>query len=180
MLYVVTGGACSGKSEYAERLAFSKKSELGGKLYYIATMCAEDDESLERIASHRQRRDGKGFETIECPYKISALRPQKNSVLLIECMSNLLANEMFITGNIASDKSEALEHIIKPIIELSRYSCVIAVTNEVFSDGMSYDKESMKYIEILGFINGELSAFSDGVFETVCSVPIAIKGELQC
>ena len=78
MLYVVTGGACSGKSEYAEKLAISKKTELGGKLYYIATMCAEDGESLERIAVHRQRRMGKGFETIECPYNISSVRPEKN------------------------------------------------------------------------------------------------------
>ncbi len=180
MLYVVTGGACSGKSEYAERLAMSKRTELGGGLYYIATMRAEDNESLERIASHRQRRRGKGFETIECPYDISSVKIEKNSVLLIECMSNLLANEMFIEKNMVSDKKDAIEHITEPIIALSQYNCVIAVTNEVFSDGMSYDTMSMKYIELLGFINSELSAYSDGVFEAVCSVPIAIKGELQC
>ena len=68
MLYLVTGGSGSGKSEYAEKLAVHLRERLGseaGRLYYVATMYSYDRECDKRIARHRLMRRDKGFSTIE-------------------------------------------------------------------------------------------------------------------
>lgn len=75
-LYYITGGAGSGKSEYAEQLAERLHAELAGPLYYIATMnpAPRDSDAAVRIAKHQKRRAGRGYTTIECPTDIAQLR----------------------------------------------------------------------------------------------------------
>ena len=92
MLVVVTGGSGSGKSAFAEDrvLSFGEARRI-----YIATMQAFDEESHRRIRRHRRMRAGKGFETIERYTELDELILPKNCVVLLECMSNLVANEMF-------------------------------------------------------------------------------------
>ena len=92
MLVVVTGGSGSGKSAFAEDrvLSFGESRRI-----YIATMQAFDEESHRRIRRHRRMRSGKGFETIERYTELDELILPKNCVVLLECMSNLVANEMF-------------------------------------------------------------------------------------
>ena len=95
MFYVVTGGSGSGKSAYAENLVLS----LGeGRRIYIATMMSFDDESTKRIARHRKMREGKQFETVECYTGLDSIRLKKDDIVLLECMSNLAANEMYAQG----------------------------------------------------------------------------------
>ena len=95
MLTLVTGGSGSGKSAFAEDRVLS----LGeGKRIYIATMHPFDEESHKRIERHRKMRAGKGFETVECYTGLkNAVLPGESGkcVVLLECMSNLVANEMF-------------------------------------------------------------------------------------
>lgn len=75
-LYYITGGAGSGKSEYAEQLAEHLHAELAGPLYYVATMnpAPRDSDAAARIAKHQKRRAGRGYTTIECPTDIAQLR----------------------------------------------------------------------------------------------------------
>lgn len=75
-LYYITGGAGSGKSEYAEQLAERLHAELAGPLYYVATMnpAPRDSDAAARIAKHQKRRAGRGYTTIECPTDIAQLR----------------------------------------------------------------------------------------------------------
>lgn len=75
-LYYITGGAGSGKSEYAEQLAERLHAELAGPLYYVATMnpAPKDSDAAARIAKHQKRRAGRGYTTIECPTDIAQLR----------------------------------------------------------------------------------------------------------
>ena len=75
-LYYITGGAGSGKSEYAEQLAERLHAELAGPLYYVATMhpAPRDSDAAARIAKHQTRRAGRGYTTIECPTDIAQLR----------------------------------------------------------------------------------------------------------
>ena len=92
MMTLVMGGAASGKSEFAEGLILQN-----GILprYYIATMQPFDKECCLRIEKHRKMRAQKQFETIECYTGLADLHlPQKGAVLL-ECMSNLVANELY-------------------------------------------------------------------------------------
>ena len=102
MLVVVTGGSGSGKSAFAEETILS----LGeARRIYIATMQAFDEESHRRIRRHRHMRAGKGFETIERYTELDELLIPKDCVVLLECMSNLVANEMFREDHRRSEKS---------------------------------------------------------------------------
>ena len=92
MFYVVTGGSGSGKSAYAEELIIRSGS---GPRIYIATMYPYDEESHKRIARHRQMRAKKEFETVECYTDLASAQIPEGANVLLECMSNLTANELF-------------------------------------------------------------------------------------
>lgn len=104
MMYLIIGGSGSGKSAYAEELLFSLPD--AGKKYYIATMQVYDEESRRRVQKHRKQREGKRFYTIEQPVHVSGALTQmdagKKSAML-ECVSNLVANEMFAKDIYAED-----------------------------------------------------------------------------
>ena len=99
MIYLVTGGSGSGKSAYAESL-LSEFENIRSR-YYIATMQVYGEEGKKRVERHRRLRAGKGFITSEQTVQIEqALKKFKDSdkmsyVALVECVSNLTANEMF-------------------------------------------------------------------------------------
>ena len=93
MLTLVTGGSGSGKSEFAENLSVGYKSE---NLIYIATMFPYDNESLKKIERHKKMRENKNFKTIECFKDLKDIGIPKNSTVLLDCMSNLVANEMYL------------------------------------------------------------------------------------
>ena len=104
MITLITGGSGSGKSAYAEKYICHVSNEKGYKeKYYIATMQVFDDEGQRKIDRHRRLRAGKGFITIEQhrDIKKAVEKLQSESSLktgrsaLLECMSNLVANEMF-------------------------------------------------------------------------------------
>ena len=92
MLILVSGGAGSGKSEFAEGLVTS--SGLDERVY-LATMKVWDAESVRRVERHRQMRAGKGFETLECPENLAGLTLPSGCAALLEDLSNLTANEFF-------------------------------------------------------------------------------------
>ena len=101
MLHIVYGGSASGKSSYAESFAMSLQGE--GRLLYIATMYPYkwntteiDPETMQRIERHRAMRADKGFDTVECYRHVEHIIAKRQDVLLLECMSNLLANEMYL------------------------------------------------------------------------------------
>ena len=92
MMILITGGSASGKSAFAEDklLSFGDK-----KRYYLATMAVWDEECRERIRRHRIKRSGKGFSTIEKPVDLKDVSLPGGSAALLECVSNLTANELF-------------------------------------------------------------------------------------
>ena len=96
MISLVVGGQNSGKSKFAEELAV-KSGE--GRLYYLATMKVCDEAGEERIRRHRKQREGKGFITIELQYGIDRAAEMMDepaeSVVLLECMANLVGNELY-------------------------------------------------------------------------------------
>lgn len=92
MIRIVTGGSGSGKSAFAEDLLVSLSK---GEKIYIATMYPFDEESHQRIARHRKMREKKNFRTLECYTGLENLEVPKGSHILLECMSNLTANEIY-------------------------------------------------------------------------------------
>lgn len=172
MIHIVTGGSGSGKSEYAEDkiLTFS-----GDKRIYIATMYPFDEESHNRIAKHRFMRKDKGFETIECFTGLSKVKIPEGSNVLLECMSNLTANEMYQKDG-AGEKT--IEAILKGIKMLEKRAAeLVIVTNEVFSDSSFYHKETIRYQKYLGKLNQELTRKAAEVTEVVYGVPITVKSQ---
>ena len=190
MMYLIIGGSGSGKSVYAEELLFSLPD--AGKKYYIATMQVYDEESVRRVKKHRKQREGKKFYTIEQPVHVSKALAQmdadKKSAML-ECVSNLVANEMFakdvddcdvIETGLKNKKNHSAEtvagKIVEDIMKLNHeLQQLVIVSNNVFEDGISYDEMTMEYIRAMGSINEQLAVRADQVIEVVVGIPVVIK-----
>jgi adenosylcobinamide kinase/adenosylcobinamide-phosphate guanylyltransferase len=189
MLHIVYGGSASGKSSYAESFAMSLQGE--GRLLYIATMYPYkwntteiDPETMQRIERHRAMRADKGFDTVECYRHVEHIVAKRQDVLLLECMSNLLANEMYLEpdGNAGSDMAETMSpvsnKIVQALIDLStRVQELVIVTNDVFSDGgsLTYDESTREYVKNLAEINCALAREAATVTEVVCGIPVIVK-----
>ena len=172
MMHLVTGASASGKSAYAEGvLARAQSTEK----YYIATMRPWGAEGAARVKKHRAMREGKGFQTIEAFHTLDALRLPGKGSLMLECMSNLLANEQFELGGTDEEILDRIRHGIQNLKEQTED--LIIVTNEIFSDGCCYDAEAVRYIRLLGSINIWLAEKADTVTEVVYGIPIRQKGE---
>lgn len=194
MITLVTGGSGSGKSAYAESLL----SSCEGIRYYIATMQIYDAEGEKKVERHRKLRAGKGFLTIESPINVGKIQfacagkaeqaqyrqeaemkvqgnAEKKSALL-ECMSNLTANEMFTKDGIKSAE-EVVGKIVSEMQTLSqKLDNLVIVTNNVFEDGVIYDAGTMEYLKALGRINAALARLADRVAEVVVGIPVELKG----
>ena len=170
MMTVVTGGSGSGKSAFAE----DKIVSFGpAKRIYIATMHPYDEESHKRVARHRKMRAGKGFETVECYTGLKNLDFPENAVVLLECMSNLVANEMYDPSG-AGENAE--ESILAGIHKLQKVSDdLVVVTNEVFSDSMPDNPEMEEYLKLLGKLNLRMGEMADLVTEVVYGIPVERK-----
>lgn len=172
MLIIITGGSGSGKSEYAEK----KVMELGENRIYIATMMVYDEEGKQRVKRHKILRTSKNFYTLERPINLDTIPENqipKNSVVLLECMSNLVANEMFSSNHSGYSQNEMIDKILRGVDKISNQANhLVIVTNEVFSDGITYDRETMNYIQVLGAVNVRLAAVADEVWEVVCGIPL--------
>ncbi len=173
MMTLVSGGAASGKSEFAERLldAFPEK-------YYIATMQRADAESERRIARHRKMRAGKGFCTIECPVGLAgaAKALPKGSAVLLECLSNLAANELF-SGTPGGSEAAYLRILAGIEAVRERADTVVIVTNGLFSDGVTYDPGTMEYLRLLARLNREIVRRAGRAAEVAAAIAVWRKGE---
>ena len=159
MFSIVTGGSASGKSEYAENIVPNTGSRV-----YLATMEPFGAEAETRIARHRKLREGKGFETIECPVNIEkVLEACRGKDVLLEDLPNLVANEMF------SSHAHSTSGIAEQILDLAHISeSLICVTGILTADGRKYDESTMKYLKELAAIERTLAAHADRVIEVVC------------
>jgi adenosylcobinamide kinase / adenosylcobinamide-phosphate guanylyltransferase len=191
MIALVIGGSGSGKSAYAEQMAVNAAGS--GSLFYVATMQVYDEEGKKKVERHQKMRAGKGFLTIEQPRrlkeaakkvateKVSAERVPAGKIVLLECMSNLVANEMFSEENLSAVMDEAkvkqLSHEIISGVTALQNSCdiLIIVTNQIFEDGIRYDAFTMDYIRLLGDINRQIAERAEQVIEVVAGIPIFIK-----
>ncbi|MEE3481089.1 MAG: bifunctional adenosylcobinamide kinase/adenosylcobinamide-phosphate guanylyltransferase [Lachnospiraceae bacterium] len=181
MNVLVTGGAASGKSAYAENLLLSLAGE--GERIYIACMRNDSSAAKKRIARHRALREGKGFITLEKPVDLGTLAKEVSGCsILIEGAGMLLSNEMFPAASnrvpeaAGEWESSAGERAFSGIHALMRAAAnAVIVTDEVFSDGRVYDSLTASYIRALGALNCRLAALCDRVVEVVYSYPVEIS-----
>ncbi len=172
MIHLITGASASGKSAYAEK----QVAKTDKVKYYVATMHRDDSAELAlRIDKHRMQRAGYGFETVEQETDIGEIEIKKDSAVLVECLSNLLANEIYQNHR---TPLEAAKVIVADVNKLSGKCALLEiVTNEVFSDGIQYDPQTVGYMEALAVVNCQLAKIAERVTEVVYGIPVEIKGE---
>lgn len=180
-LILVTGGARSGKSTFAENYAAAS----GKKVIYIATADAGDGEMQERIRAHRERRPA-GFVTVEEPYHphlVFAAEGEKNTFFLLDCLTLLLTNLMLREE--ASLQDSALREakfgeILAYTADLSTLmralpADVLVVTNEVGSGVVPPYPLGRYYRDLAGKANQILAKDADEVWLLVSGIEIRIK-----
>lgn len=171
MIVLVLGGSGSGKSAFAEEIATS----ISNDLLYIATMQPFSEEALARIDRHVKMRKDKGFLSVDCYTDLDKMKcNHRYGAVLLECMSNLLANEMY------KDKADFISltpKILNSIDNIkSQSDNLIIVSNDIGCDINGYSDETLSYIKKLGEINQQIAKIADIVVEVVCSIPIYHKG----
>ena len=172
MFILVTGASASGKSEYAEcRITAVHQEER--HLLYLATMQPYGEEGRARVAKHRKQRALRNFETLEWYKNLEQATIPMDSDVLLECMSNLVANEMFeeqgAHNRTVSEVTKGIENL------LGQAAHVVIVTNEIFSDAVVFDGDMDSYLEYLGEINQAAAQRADEVVEVVYGIPVFHK-----
>jgi adenosylcobinamide kinase/adenosylcobinamide-phosphate guanylyltransferase len=168
-IILVTGGARSGKSKYAEMRA----AALGQRRVYIATAEAKDEEMAQRIAEHRKRR-GNEWRTIEEPMELAnALLAQSGQTdcALVDCltlwMSNLLLqrDEKYV--------SEKVQELSDKLVRLSFH--IVLVSNEVGWGIVPDNPLARQFRDLTGRANQQIAAIADEVVLTVAGIPVIVK-----
>lgn len=185
MLVLVTGGARSGKSSFAESILH----QLSGEKLYIATAIPFDDEMKERIKKHQSVRPAdwetyEGFENLDQVIKLKGANYQG---ILLECVTLWLTNMLFdFAGSTDIDdlSKEEIDQIEGYILnELHKFidevrkidGKVVLVTNEIGMGIVPENKLSRIFRDLQGRMNQLLGKAADEVYLVVCGVPMAIK-----
>lgn len=173
---LVTGGARSGKSTFAESLM-----EGYGEVCYIATARPSDDEEMkERIAKHRARRPDH-WHTLEDDRNLASNIPAADAILL-DCVTVLLSNYLFDIGEELTEESiQKVQDEVKEELMLLSDCCkkedmeLVIVTNEVGSGIVPMHPLSRAFRDIQGRVNQFLASRAEEVYLVVSGIPVKIK-----
>ena len=182
-LILVTGGARSGKSTFAEKTA----KELGENILYIATSTAFDDEMKERIKRHREQRPPE-WETVEAYKDMDVIltgRLSGRNVVLLDCItimvSNIMLEKAMDWDGICPDEINGVERKvideIEKLINVAKSSDIpfIIVTNELGMGVVPPSELGRAIRDIAGRANQMLAKAADEVFLCVSGIPLRIK-----
>ena len=168
-IILITGGARSGKSTYAERLALS----LSTNPVYMATARVTDREFAQRVRIHQERR-GKEWTNIEEDRELSR-HDVGGRTVLIDCVTMWCSNFFFDHDGQIQPTLEAVER------EFDRFTAqeatFIFVTNEIGMGGTSANDLQRHFTDLLGWVNQYVAARADEVVLTVSGIPVRIKGQ---
>ena len=167
-IILITGGARSGKSSYAEKLAL----ELSDTPVYLATARIWDEEFRERVRRHQARR-GPQWTNVE-EEKFLSRHDFTGRVVLVDCLT-LWATNFFFDG--CSDVDAALDALKD---EFDRFTAqdatFILVTNEIGMGGTSDNEIQRKFTDLQGWMNQHAASRADEVLLMVSGIPVKIKG----
>ncbi|MGI8856025.1 MAG: bifunctional adenosylcobinamide kinase/adenosylcobinamide-phosphate guanylyltransferase [Thermomicrobiales bacterium] len=173
-LILVLGGARSGKSAFAERLA---RGSGGDDVLYVATATITDDEMAARVARHRADRSA-AWETVELPLRVGDALRERTAlppVILLDCLTLLLSTPALTNPDLSEAAIE--EHATAEVDGLLRLrdgypGTLIVVSNEV---GMGLHPNSALgriYRDALGRANQRLAARADAAYLLVAGIPL--------
>lgn len=184
MLIFVTGGVRSGKSSFAEKLAIERFALNG--LHYVATSRQTDKEMRERINRHQERRNASGvhWQTWEIGRSISKLhdRIAHNQVILLDCLTTLVNNELFTFDGETYDMLNEQERrqlfysLADAIHQLQHNRTLIVVSNEIAHEALHREHETtFIYVELLGKLHQKLVNKADEAYLCENGIPIRMK-----
>lgn len=183
-LILVTGGARSGKSTYAERLA----QRSGRSVAYIATATAGDDDMRDRIARHQAARPAT-WQTIEEPLHLADAVHQAASladIILLDCITVWLSNWLLLQDELSSVEStpasvysegalQEIEALLKEAQALNTQQRLLIVTNEVGLGIVPAFALGRVYRDVLGTVNRRLAQEAARVYLLVAGLAVDIK-----
>jgi adenosylcobinamide kinase/adenosylcobinamide-phosphate guanylyltransferase len=178
MIVLVTGGARSGKSSFAEKIYEGKKDVV-----YIATSKITDGEMEDRIELHRKSRPSI-WRTFEGNYDLdSALGEEKH--YLLDCITVLTSNIMYdmtkdeerISIELQKTVEDAIYNELKKLIDKinKRGNSLVMVTNEVGDSLVPENHIGRVFRDIQGRVNQRIAQLSDEVYLVCCGIPVKIK-----
>ena len=166
-IILITGGARSGKSSYAEKLAL----QLSPNPVYLATSRIWDEEFRQRVIRHQQAR-GPEWTNIEEEKELSRHRLD-GRVVLIDCVT-LWCTNFFFDSN--SDINESLENVKSEFDSFtSQDATFIFVSNEIGMGGTSDNEIQRRFADLQGWVNQYIAACADEVVLMVAGIPLKIK-----
>ena len=167
-IILITGGARSGKSSYAEKLALS----LSDAPVYLATARIWDEEFHERVRRHQARR-GPQWTNIEEEKSLSRY-DLAGRVVLVDCLTLWATNFFF---DLDSDVDRALAALQAEFDRFTTQDATfILVTNEIGMGGTSDNAIQRHFTDLQGWMNQYVAARADEVVLMVSGIPVKIKG----
>ena len=178
-IVLITGGARSGKSAFAEKLA----RQAGPRVAYIATAEVGDGEMAERVALHRLRRPAE-WQTHEAPAQaenaIDAIAAAKQAeLILFDCLTVDTSNALLAQPEDAPvplRRETVLAAVDRLLVAAGRFpGTVVFVTNEV-GDGIVPDNAlAREYRDLAGLVNQKAAQAAAEVYWVICGLPVEIK-----
>ena len=176
-IILVTGGARSGKSAFAEKLAM----ESGGRVGYIATAEVRDREMSERVELHRKRRPA-GWLTFEAPMnaeKVVGDAAGTVDFLLFDCLTIYTSNQLLSLSDAGGSRQrcdavrEAVARLLAAALDFP--GTVVFVTNEVGGGIVPDNGLAREFRDVAGLVNQQVAGSADEVYWVVCGLPVEIK-----
>ena len=184
VLILILGGARSGKSTFAERLA----SRTGEQVIYIATAQALDEEMAQRISAHQQKRP-QSWQTLEIPLNVGQRlldNPPQADVIVLDCLTLLVSNALLTAApDVDQPDERAAQAQVTAEIEAleaamqSIPAAWIVVSNEVGMGLVPPYPLGRIYRDLLGWANQRLAHRADRVIFMLAGLPMRLKPDLD-
>jgi len=174
---LITGGARSGKSRFAVELAL----KLGGRVLFVATAVAGDEEMRQRIEEHQRARPS-AWRTLEVTTHVGSQISQQIGgarVVIVDCITLLVNNilNQYSPRTVASVIEQGVTSEINELVECINHTdaSFIIVTNEVGTGLVPANRIGRLYRDLLGKANQLLAQQVDEVYLMVAGLPVQIK-----
>lgn len=166
---LVLGGAASGKSAFAERLAAATRRPQT----YLATAEVRDEEMRVKIVAHQARR-GPGWRTIEAPFDLAGplAEAEPDGVVMVDCATLWLSNHLLAGHDITTEETRLLKAL---------GACpapVVMVSNEVGGGIVPENRLARHFRTAQGRLNQSMARRADLVVNVIAGLPMVLKGQM--
>lgn len=183
-IVLVTGGARSGKSSFAESLCRAQDNQTA----YIATSIPFDDEMKDRVKKHRQMRPESWttYEVYEDIYRAVPEIAKEHQTVILDCVTLMVNNIMFkepvdfetcshdVIDKVEAYVKEQVDLLLEAVKKTDLY--FVMVTNEIGMGVIGATRLTRIYTDITGRINQQIAKMSDEVYLVVSGIPVKIRG----